>query len=158
MRFMKKSILLLLIIIPLVVSGVSEAQALTGASDHLETCSCLALTIEYVDYHDLDYDNYHDDFLGLFVIKTVNGQSVEFNSRIHLYLIKPSGYTYYYSFVLCRCLAKVSVSIKWFNTVNQVGWYTFIVCFTTVENDYYRYYEASQMFDPPDQGPPGHPT
>ncbi|MFX0062251.1 MAG: hypothetical protein ACFFC7_08680 [Candidatus Hermodarchaeota archaeon] len=158
MQRMKQVFLLTLIFILLVISGVSEAKGLIDSSDHSITSSArFVLSINYVYYYDLDEDGYRDDILAVFTIQSASGQYKLFDSRIYLYIITPSGRVYDSSFSLYGYLVRVSIGVRWYNTVREVGWYTFIVCFTTVESGYYRYYEAARMFDPPDQGPPGHP-
>ncbi|MFX1532718.1 MAG: hypothetical protein ACFFDI_00640 [Promethearchaeota archaeon] len=163
MRRMKQVFLVTVVFILLVVSGVSgvsEVQGLIGSSDHPKTYSStrFVLTINDVYYYDLDYDGYRDDILAIFTIKSASGRYEPFDSRIYLYIKTPSEHIYYSSFCLCGYLVRVSIGVKWYNTVREVGWYNFIVCFTTVENCCYRYYQASKMFDPPDPGPAGHPS
>ncbi|MFX0093872.1 MAG: hypothetical protein ACFFBD_19190 [Candidatus Hodarchaeota archaeon] len=150
-------VFLFLMIFALVLPGMLGVQGCACSSNATTNSSRLDLRVDHAYYYDLDEDNYKDDVLTRFIIESTSGYYEAFDNLIYVYLKTPSGLTYYTYFRLYGYIAKVKISVKWFNTVSQAGWYTFTVSFTRVEANYYRYYEASRTFDPPDKGPPGHP-
>ncbi len=140
----------------LIVLMIAPAHA-ASVSDPIEA-DWYQVRVTQAQYLDIDNDGFQDDILTAFDI-TVSDTAVSFmTTYVYCYLILPSGSAYLVSFGIIGQYQHLAITLSWYNTVTESGWYTFIV-YTEIPVGQYRYYSThSVTFDPPTGGDPGPPV
>jgi hypothetical protein len=127
------------------------------ATDSDGTGDSLIVSIESADYLDLDGDQIEDDILTEFTITVPEGNWVFDRTYVYCELVLPSGYYFNCLILIIGNYNSVTLSMGWYNTAIESGWYTFSLC----SWGYGRYSpdigSDTIVFDPPTEGGPGSP-
>jgi hypothetical protein len=128
------------------------------AADYGGWGDSLIVSVESADYTDLDNDLVEDDILTEFSISVPYGDWNFQHTYIYCELVMPSGNYFNCLLLLIGSYNSVTISLAWYNTASESGWYTFSLWswgegFNAPDLGY-----DSVVFDPPTEELPGLPT
>ncbi|MCF2137352.1 MAG: hypothetical protein K9W43_08975 [Candidatus Thorarchaeota archaeon] len=148
-----RTLVLGFIIVILII--ITPARALTTDDPNEATWFKVAAT--HAEYCDADNDGFADDIITVFDITITNTDISFMITYMYCYLYLPSGDGY---MVVIRGIGQytyLSITMAWYNTVTESGWYTFIVYVEIPVNGFTYYSLDGITFDPPAGGEPGPP-
>jgi len=148
-------IILTILVASLVLSFLAgNAQATDSKEDEYS----VKVSIKVADYLDLDADRLEDDILTKFIISVPVASWRSGVSIVYCLLELPSGQAFRFNILMIGCYSLLSLTLGWYNTAYEPGWYTFSVSAYIVGNDVPTAGHDTVEFDPPTEGEPGSPV
>ncbi len=144
------SIILALMVFSLITGEVQAAD--NGGWD-----DSLVVSVESADYMDLDNDLVDDDILTEFSITVPSGDWDFQHTYVYCELVLPSGCYYNCLILLIGTYSSVTISLAWYNTATESGWYTFTLWSWGEGFNAPDLGSDSVVFDPPTEKVPGLP-
>ncbi|TFH03606.1 MAG: hypothetical protein E4H14_16425 [Candidatus Thorarchaeota archaeon] len=154
MKPISKRILTVILAMMILSLFVGEVQA----TDYDANKDSLIVSIESADYLDLDGDQIEDDILTEFTITVPKGNWEFVRTFVYCELVLPSGYYFNCLFLMIGSYNSVTLTLGWYNTAIESGWYTFEVYAWGSGPDAPDLGYDSVIFDPPTEEIPGPPS
>lgn len=148
MKTISKRILTIILAFMVLSLFVGEVQA-TG---DVYSGDSLIVSIESADYLDLDGDQIEDDILTEFSISVPKGDWVFVRTYVYCELVLPSGNYFNCLILLIGTYNSVTLTLGWFNTAIEPGWYDFTVWAWGSGPDAPDLGSDWVVFDPPETG------
>ena len=131
--------------------GTAQATNLSDNSDSM------CVSIQSASYLDLDADMVEDDILTVFTVSIPIGARNSGWTLIYMVLELPSGLAFGCNLLVIGIYSQLSLTMGWYNTATEAGWYTFEVAAYMLGNNVLKPGFDSIVFDPPTEGEPGSP-
>ncbi len=144
---------LILLLVALMVITLSIGNVEATSND-----GTLQVDITTATYLDLDNDSAEDDVITTFSIQVPNGDWDIGMTFIYCYLELPSGMAFDALLMLRGDFSTLTVTMGWYNTALESGWYYFGVYAWSYGNDVPDSGLDEIIFDPPTDGVPGDPV
>jgi hypothetical protein len=148
-------IILTILVASLVLSFLAGSAQ---ATDSKEDTFSVKVSITAADYLDLDGDQIEDDILTEFSVSVPVASWKSSISIVYCLLELPSGQAFRCNILVIGCYSLLSLTVGWYNTAYEPGWYTFCVAACIVGNDVPEPGYDMIEFDPPTEGEPGSPV
>jgi len=129
-----------------------------AATDYGGSNDSLMVSIESADYLDLDGDQIENDILTEFTITVPQGEWEFLHTYIYCELVLPSGCYFNCLILLIGTYSSVSLSLAWYNTAIESGWYSFSLWACGYGTNAPETGYNTIQFDPPTEGEPGMPS
>jgi hypothetical protein len=146
--------LVLTITLTLMVMSLMTGNAQAAGCDDEDS---LMVSIESADYLDLDADQVEDDILTEFTIRIPDGDWSFGVTYIWCEVELPSGLTFVCELLVIGTYSSLGLTLGWYNTAIESGWYTFRVYADTFGNNAPDPGWDTLVFDPPTDGDTGPP-
>ncbi|MGY5875460.1 MAG: hypothetical protein RTU30_06925 [Candidatus Thorarchaeota archaeon] len=144
---------LMIILVALMVITLSIGNVEASPND-----DALQVDITTATYLDLDDDSAEDDVITAFSIDVPTGDWDIGMTFIYCYLELPSGLAFDAFLMLRGDFSSVTVTLGWYNTAIESGWYYFGVYAWSLGSDVPDSGFSEIIFDPPTDGVPGDPV
>ena len=154
MKAISKRILTIILALMVLSFFTGEVRA----TSYDENDDSLIVSIESADYLDLDGDQIEDDILTEFTITVPTGDWNFARTYVYCEIVLPSGYYFNCLILMIGTYNSVTVTLGWYNTAIESGWYTFSLWAWGYGHDAPGMGSDSLVFDPPTEGEPAPPS